>query len=104
MFRSWYEQQQQPQAMTSVVYIQGGEQAIGNYLVAPNQSVILIDNETGMIAIKSADVSGRLMPTRIFVERKPVVPQQPQNDFITRDEFEKRIKELINDKQSVPAE
>jgi len=101
-YTPWYSQPQQPNV--SVVYIQGGEATANNYLVAPGQSVILIDNDLGEIFIKSKDVSGNPIPTRKFTEKKPIPSQQAHGDFITRDEFEKRIQEITNAKQSVSAE
>jgi len=100
-YTPWYQQpqQQQPQqANESLVYIRGGEQAASNYLVAPNQTVYLVDNEAGQIFIKSTNISGTLMPLRRFEEVKPE-PPQTQN-FVTRDEFEKRLQEVLNAKPS----
>lgn len=99
-YTPWYSQPQPQQPNISVVYIQGGEATANNYLVAPSQSVILIDNDQGQIFIKSKDVSGNPIPTRKFKEEKPVTMQQVQADYITREEFEKRIQELTNAKQS----
>ena len=99
-YMPWYSQPQQQQPNVSVVYIQGGETTANNYLVAPGQSVILIDNDQGIIFIKSKDVSGNPIPTRKFLEEKPAPVQQTHADYITREEFEKRIQELTNAKQS----
>ena len=100
-YTPWYQQpqQQQPQqANESLVYIQGGEQAANNYLVAPNQTVYLVDNEAGQIFIKATNISGMLMPLRRFEEVKPEPPQS--QNFVTRDEFEKRLQEVLNAKSS----
>lgn len=89
------------QTNISVVFIQGGDAAVNNYLVAPNQSVILIDNDSHMIYIKATDASGMPVPLRKFQEDIPAAPvQQPQADYITREEFEKRIQEITNAKLS----
>ena len=88
----------------SVVFIQGGEFAASNYLLAPNQSVIMIDNEQGKLFIKTTDASGSPISFRKFTEERPVQPQNQQVDFVTRDEFEKRLAEIVNNaKSSVPA-
>ena len=106
MFNSytpWYSQPQQQQTNISVAFIQGGDFAASNYLVAPNQAVILIDNESGMLYMKTTDASGNVISNRKFKEEKPVSPQT-HGDYITRDEFEKRLQELNNAKQSASAE
>ena len=99
-YTPWYQQpvQQQQQTNTSVVFIQGGDATADSYLVAPNQMVILIDNEAGKMYIKATDASGRLNPLRKFNEDKPISIRQAQADFITRNEFEKRLQEVLNGK------
>ena len=97
-YTPWYQPQQQNNI--SVVFIQGGDSAVSNYMVAPNQSVILIDNEAGIISIKATDASGMPIQTRRFQEMRPAPVQQPQNNFVTRDEFEKRLQEVLNAKLS----
>ena len=99
----WYKPQPQ-QNNVSVVFIQGGEYAANNYLVAPNQSVILIDNDQGKMFIKATDASGMPIQMRKFNEEKQIPVQNQQADFITRDEFEKRLAEITNAKQSVQSE
>lgn len=97
---AWYQQQQpQQQANVSVVFIQGGDAAVNSYLVAPNQSVILIDNDSHKIYIKATDASGMPVPLRKFDEEITPVPQQQlAADYVTREEFEKRLAELSNAK------
>ena len=52
------QQMQQPQQSTSgLIWVQG-EGAAKSYLVAPNTTVALFDNESQTIYIKSADASG----------------------------------------------
>lgn len=86
-------QQMQPQApqqnASSLIWVQG-EGAAKSYLVAPNTTVALFDNESQTIYIKSADASG--MPSiRIldytFRESAPQNKQIPaQSDFATKEE------------------
>lgn len=96
-------QQQQPQN-NGVIWVQG-EAGAKSYLVAPGQSVLLMDSENYVFYIKSSDSSGMPMPLRVFdyTERTPQQQQQSKqtNDYITRKEFEKRLSELKNAKQSV---
>lgn len=97
--------QQSQQTSSNVVWCQG-EAGAKSYLVAPGQSVWLIDSENeGVFYIKTADLSGMPMPLRIFdfKERKQKQENtQTNNEYITRKEFEKRLSELKNNaKQSV---
>lgn len=93
--------QQQPQSSSSgIVWVQG-EAGAKAYPVAPNTSLLLMDSESSSFYIKTTDASGMPLPLRTFeyVEKsgqqteKPMVSQQ-LNDFITREEFEKRLSEL----------
>lgn len=94
-------QPQQPQSSSSgIVWVQG-EAGAKAYPVAPNTSLLLMDSESSSFYIKTTDASGMPLPLRTFeyVEKsgqqteKPMVSQQ-SNDFITREEFEKRLSEL----------
>lgn len=79
-----------------VCYPISGEEAVNSYLVAPNQSVWLIDMEKGTFYIKSADGSGMPLPVRIFdyKERtKEPVASEPC-DFVTHDELKEMMAEL----------
>lgn len=103
------QQQQQPQHQQqqmnniSVAFIRGGDKAADDYLIAPNQTVVLIDNESGAIYIKETNGSGMQITNRKFKEEKQASLQQLQADFVTRDEFEKRIAELANVSKSIPS-
>lgn len=92
----------QQQSNMSVVYIQGGDTAADSFLVATNQTVILIDNEAGKLYIKATDASGRPVPIRKFEEVRTTPIPQTNADYVTREEFEKRIKELSDAKLSIP--
>ena len=99
------QQQQQPQPMNniSVAIIHGGDKAADAYLMAPNQTIVLVDNEEGLVYIKETNGSGMQITNRKFKEEKRASLQQMQADFVTRDEFEKRIAELANVSKSIPA-
>lgn len=99
-------QQQQQQVNSGVIWVQG-ESGAKSYLVAPGQSVWLMDSENNVFYIKTSDGSGMPMPLRIFDYTERTQQQSKQtntqtnNDYITRKEFEKRLAELRNAKQSV---
>jgi len=100
------QQQSQPQS-TGINWVQG-EAGAKSYALAPSQSILLMDSEKDVFYIKSTDSSGMPLPLRIFdfTERtavKPETPSTPAVDYITREEFEKRIAEITttNGKQHI---
>lgn len=89
--------QQQPQ--NSIIWVQG-EAGAKSFLVAPGQSVLLMDSESNIFYIKSSDASGMPMPLRTFDYKERVAKADTQTaDYITRAEFEKRLAEISNAKQ-----
>lgn len=101
-----YQQTMQPQQQTGggLTWVQGIEGAKSHF-VSPGQSVLLMDSESNSFFIKSADTSGMPLPLRIFdyTERNAqAAPQAPTaapvvdtSGFVTREEFETRIAEII---------
>lgn len=103
-------QNQQPvrQNNGGFVWIQGGEAGAKSYLVAPGETVMLMDAENPVFFLKSADASGMPMPLRIFdyKERKSAPTSDfkaPTSDFseldvkyITREEFEHRMASMAS--------
>lgn len=95
------QQTQQPaQANQSLIYVQG-EAAAKSWMVGAGQSVLLMDSESPVFYIKSADASGIPLPLRVFdyTERNQSMPQnapQAQNPaqidldgkYVTRAEYE----------------
>ena len=91
-----------------------GESSARSMAVEPGQSVMLMDSNANVFYIKSADPSGMPLPLRIFdyTERtqqvqhtEPQIQTQPQqqatvHDYITREEFEKRIAEILETKKT----
>ncbi len=84
------------------VWVQG-ESGAKSFLVAPGTTVMLMDSESPVFYLKSADPSGMPMPLRVFdfVERgtQTAVPkaEPPAIDtsmFITRKEFEEKLSML----------
>ena len=97
-------QQPMPQQQQSngLIWVQGIE-AMKSYPVSPGQSVLLMDSESNCFGIKTVDTSGMPLPLRIF-DYKERTGQQTQpapasqidtSAFITREEFESRIAEII---------
>jgi hypothetical protein len=90
------------QQQNTINWVQG-EAGAKSFMTAPGQSVLLMDSETNVFYIKSSDASGMPMPLRKF-KYEEVTPQKKETgNYITREEFEERIKELMNGKQSVSA-
>lgn len=79
-----------------------GEEAAKSYYVQPGKSVLLMDSESKCFYIKSVDASGMPLPLRIFdytertqtAQTSPTMNATPNNDYITREEFERRISEI----------
>lgn len=104
------QQQMQPmqQPAASPLWVQG-EAGAKAYPVAPGSSVILMDSESNVFYIKSADQSG--MPTmrtfeyreRTAAQNPPVqAAQQPQGDYVTRSEFDALRQQIYALMQPVP--
>lgn len=83
-----------------------GESGAKSFIVAPGQSVLLMDSENNVFYIKSSDNSGMPMPLRIFDYTERIVTPKTEAtslnvDYVTREEFEKRLKEITNAEQRV---
>lgn len=93
---------QAQQTGNGLIWVQG-EAGAKSYLVAPGNTVMLMDSEGSRFYLKSADASGMPMPLRIFdfKERTDAPGNAPQapvgaetidiNKLVTRDEFERRM-------------
>jgi len=92
------------QSSNGIIWVQG-EAGAKSFMVGAGQSVMLMDSESNVFYIKSSDQSGMPMPLRTFDYTERVAPKpeavQPKMDYVTRDEFEKRLAELSSGKQSV---
>lgn len=89
-------QMQQPvqQPSPGIVWVQG-EAGAKSYLVAPNQTVLLMDSEEQRFYIKTSDPSGIPMPLRSFkYEELSAAPQAETGSFVTRKEFNELISRL----------
>lgn len=90
----------QPAQQSGLTWVQGLSGA-KSYMVSPGSSVLLMDSEAQRFYIKSADNAGMPLPLRIFEfteikenNGQSTLTNNAQVDYITREEFEKRISEL----------
>lgn len=85
----------QPSTNSGIVWVQGLEGAKA-YPVGAGNNVLLMDSESSVFYIKSTDQSGMPMPLRVFdyTERNTHTTQIPDNDYVTREEFEKKLSEI----------
>lgn len=107
-----YSQQQQPmppaqQNGNGLIWVQG-ETGAKSFIVAPGQTVMLMDSEGERFYLKTADASGMPMPLRVFEYKErtdasvqannaPVSGfQQSNGEFVTREEFERRMAEIAS--------
>ena len=103
-------QQQPQQNNSSIIWVQG-EAAARSFNVMPNQSVMLLDSESSTFYIKSADASGMPLPLRIFdyterntnqnVEQPQIQKHTEDPEYVTRDEFERRIAEITSSRRQM---
>ena len=93
-------QYQQPTAPTNSLIWAQGESGAKSYLVGAGQTALLMDSEQSRFYIKSTDNSGMPMPLRIFEYSEITANNTPHNavietpDYVTREEFEKRLSEI----------
>lgn len=90
-----------------LIWVQG-EAGAKSYIVAPGNTVMLMDSEGERFYLKSADASGMPMPLRIFEYKEraetpsqafssPVTAQNVNFDnFVTREEFEQRMSSMVS--------
>ena len=87
------------QQSSQIIWV-SGEAGAKSYLVAPGNTVMLLDAENSVFYLKSADASGMPLPLRIFdYKERSVMPQQVAGGsvnaeqfnpdrFVTREEFD----------------
>ena len=102
----------QNQNPNNTFYWVQGRAAAEAFLVAPGNSVILMDSNEPVLYYKSADASGRYLPMETYdlVKRtaavEPVHTQQPQIDtssFVKRDELEDLIAQEVERQLAAPS-
>ena len=108
-----YQNQYTPQQHGGLIWVQGIE-AAKSYPVSAGQSILLMDSESNTFFIKTADASGMPLPLRIFdytertANNAPKAAQETHTEpsidlsaYVTRDELESRIKEIMAAKRNV---
>ena len=95
------------QGNNGLIWVQG-EAGAKSYLVAPGNTVMLMDSEGERFYLKSADARGMPMPLRIFEYKELAeTPSQALNatvtaqnvnfdNFVTREEFEQRMASIAS--------
>ena len=95
------------QGNNGLIWVQG-EAGAKSYLVAPGNTVMLMDSEGERFYLKSADASGMPMPLRTFDYKERLNAttsdfKAPTSDFseldgkyITREEFERRMASMVS--------
>lgn len=95
------------QGNNGLIWVQG-EAGAKSYIVAPGNTVMLMDSEGERFYLKSADASGMPMPLRIFDYKERLNAttsdfKAPTSDFseldgkyITREEFEQRMASMAS--------
>lgn len=108
-----YQNQYNPQQHGGLIWVQGIE-AAKSYPVSAGQSILLMDSESNTFFIKTADASGMPLPLRIFdytertANNAPKTAQETHTEpsidlsaYVTRDELEIRIKEIMTAKRNI---
>lgn len=94
-----YNQWNQPQ-QSGLIWVQG-EAGAKSYLVAPGNTVLLLDSERQTFYIKSTDASGMPRPLKVydFQERQeePEKPAVDLSNYVTKDEMAAYIADLTKD-------
>lgn len=92
--------QAQPAQQSSQIIWVSGEAGAKSYLVAPGNTVMLLDAENSVFYLKSADASGMPLPLRIFDYKERTTAAQQAfggsvvaesvnfDNFVTRKEFD----------------
>ena len=95
------------QGSNGLIWVQG-EAGAKSYIVAPGNTVMLMDSEGERFYLKSADSSGMPMPLRIFeYKERAETPSQAFSatvtahnvnfdNFVTREEFEQRMASMAS--------
>lgn len=96
-------QQTTQRQSNGIVWVQG-EAGAKAYVVNTGETVILMDSENPFFYIKSVNQAGMPFLEKYRFEKVVDTPQEKtqdqQQEFITRDEFEKRIAELSSQKNN----
>ena len=75
------------QQSSQIIWV-SGEAGAKSYLVAPGNTVMLLDAENSVFYLKSADASGMPLPLRIFdYKERSVMPQQVAGGSVSAEQF-----------------
>lgn len=87
LFPTYQNPQSQPQAHTNsnIVWVQG-EVGARSYQLAPNSSIILMDNDDSKFYIKTTDGSG-MATLKAFKFEEIVKQTSDSTDYVSRQEF-----------------
>lgn len=91
-------QQTPPPTQGSFQWVKSVDE-VNDYLMAPNTSAMFFDSNAKCFYVKTVDSLGMAQPLRIF-DYKERVSAQPTNDFVTREELEKRLSELTKKEEA----
>ena len=88
------------QGNNGLIWVQG-EAGAKSYLVAPGNTVMLMDSEGERFYLKSADASGMPMPLRTFDYKERLNAttsdfSELDGKYITREEFERRMASMAS--------
>ena len=76
------------QQSSQIIWV-SGEAGAKSYLVAPGNTVMLLDAENSVFYLKSADASGMPLPLRIFdYKERSVMPQQVASGSVVAEQFD----------------
>ena len=93
------------QQSSQIIWV-SGEAGAKSYLVAPGNTVMLLDAENSVFYLKSADASGMPLPLRVFDYKERTTTAQQAfgvsvtaesvnlDNFVTREEFERRMESI----------
>ena len=99
------------QQSSQIIWV-SGEAGAKSYLVAPGNTVMLLDAENSVFYLKSADASGMPLPLRIFDYKERTTAAQQAfggsvatesvnlDNFVTREEFERRMASIAPQKKT----
>ena len=99
------------QQSSQIIWV-SGEAGAKSYLVAPGNTVMLLDAENSVFYLKSADASGMPLPLRIFDYKERTTTAQQTfggsvtaesvnlDNFVTREEFERRMASIAPQKKT----
>lgn len=93
-----YNQQTVNQQSNGIVWVQGLEGAKA-YPVGAGNNVLLMDSEASVFYIKSTDQSGMPQPLRVFDYTERSTQPVNNGDYVTKEEFEKKIAEIMKEKE-----